>query len=426
MSRDRFRKWKLFKYNVPGASEASQVAPRVPAPGNQVAIRKKRGRPSNAKEGSGEPRDKGTAPAAAAGPAVLSRPLSSPRIFLLPETVISLTQQLFDWQLERQQRLRFEQSMDWWWTVECALRLIEANKLQEGFKELNQAFDRFAVMLQEPEIGLLPNFYHMLIRLGPLLGGQLVDYATRMAIIKLGRRHPLTLVFDTLRRAGPQEVRDGGYLILRTHFQAAERALGDTDAKMARYSAFILQALDWHHVDSSLPADSAAIEAELWRSYERLRAAGLDEDAQDTLVEIAMMHIRYGRYDAAKRLADQVVAWADACTAFAAAPLKGRAWRVRYLTALETDDMDECLLYGTNHLAIALGRFGPENPRFTALLAQAQAQFREKGWPELAVKLEQDIAEQGRVLHEVHDAEVKREVVEEEEGEGEEGEEEEA
>lgn len=366
-------------------------------------------------ERHGETAGEKTIQTAAAAPVVLSRSLSSPRIFLLPETVVCLTQQFFDCQIQRHHCYRFEESKEWWWTVESAMRLIEANRLQEGFRELNHGFDRFAAMLKDPEIGLLSCFYHMLIRLGPQLGVQLLDYATRMAMIKLGRRHPLTLVFDTLRRAGPQEVRDGGYPILRAHFQAAERALGCSDAKIARHSAFTLQALDWHHVDSSLPADSTTIDVEMWRSFERLRAAGLVEDALETLAEIAMMRVRYRRYDEAKQLADLIARWAEEYPDSDARYSKSRAWRVRYLIAREMDDMDECFLYGKKHLMSDYRTFGPEHHRPKAMMAQIQAHFREKGRPELAFKLELDIVEQGRVRPDAHGVEFKREIVEEQE-----------
>lgn len=407
MSRDRFRKWKLFKYNVPGALEASQGVTRGHAAGKDVATRKA-SRQRSAQEGSEESRVQETAQTVAA-PAVPYKSLASPRIFLLPETVISLTQQFVDCQLQRHQRYRLEKSMEWWWAVESAVRLVEAKKLQEGFRELNHCFDRFAAMLKDPEIGLLPNFYNMLIRLGPLLGGNLLTYATQMAMIKLGRGHPLTLVFNTLRRAGPQEVRDGGYMMIRTHFQAAERALGGTDAKVTRLSAHILQALDWHHVDSHLPADSATIEADMWRAYKQLLAAGAVEEAKETLGEIAMMYVRYRRYDEAKRLADQIAGGAEGSADFEVQRFQSRASRVRYLIARETDDIAACFFHASQSLQYNFRNFGRAHHRPEALLAQYQAHLREKGHPELAAKLELEIAGQEGALSGAHGVEVKRE-----------------
>ncbi|KAK8016574.1 Clr5 domain-containing protein [Apiospora rasikravindrae] len=145
--------------------------------------------------------------------------LDAPPIFSVPETCLKLVWQFSQmqfsngtWDLSgKVYDFRTDKACMCWVDTNMAAEMLMEDRLSpSNWRLLRKAFDQLDVTLIKPDISMVWATYHSVLklsRIGKDLGRAFLRWMSGLAQIRLGRSHPLTMLFETLQKMEVDEIR---------------------------------------------------------------------------------------------------------------------------------------------------------------------------------------------------------------------------
>jgi tetratricopeptide (TPR) repeat protein len=125
-----------------------------------------------------------------------------------------------------------EKLIGWEHQVGAGYDLARTGNYKHAFKILDNAFAMLGQFLQKPEPALFIYVTTNALIDNPDIGQRLLSYAAEMSKVKLSARHPLTLVWDMLSKAGLQQLKVSGWAMLLSYLDTLEQLFGKSQQNL--------------------------------------------------------------------------------------------------------------------------------------------------------------------------------------------------
>jgi hypothetical protein len=239
-------------------------------------------------------------PAATATKPPTPRPIASPETLQFPEQIIYFSQQ-FIAGTSRWSRADGRTTGNWLSGIVTAQRLIHEGQFRPAFNILDNCFANLKSILLNIDPALLLRTYGAILSLPDEIGERLLSFVAEVTSIALPAGHPMTLMWQRLRRAGLRQVREHAWHIMASYLTELNRCSEPSD--------LLLMLTSWTCVYYPLLAGQE--NCDLVEEYQRKQLQSLEASDKTLIVlhlklNLAVTCIEHKRYREAKLLIDEV------------------------------------------------------------------------------------------------------------------------
>ncbi|KAI4597865.1 hypothetical protein KJ359_004142 [Pestalotiopsis sp. 9143b] len=331
--------------------------------------------------------------------AAVSQRLSSPDVFTLPEEVILLSRHFGAGLLDQGHWGEFKghnpESNKWWGRTILATQFLDIGKYKQAFNTLNQSFEQFSLLLDNPDPGLIQCAYLIALQLDDhQLGQKFLSFASEMASIKLPARHPLRIVLSKLRSAGTQQLRRHVLQILEVYIEALENRLGPSHSCVLVLYENMYDTLDFLSTERSMNfVETQTIQARQWGQIERLDAAGQVAEAQSARLALAFTYWRQDMFVEAETINDKVLEWLTTHdkSEYAKELDLWDSYHMRFRCKEKMGTKEEVTRVGREYINALIQGKGWENKRTAVAIGWLQKYYKVHGHMEEANELEKEV-----------------------------------
>ncbi|KAI0136158.1 Clr5 domain-containing protein [Xylariales sp. AK1849] len=325
--------------------------------------------------------------------------LSTPETFRLPEEVIQLSQQLGSGLID----LGFwtgkgtfgnPESNRWWGRVILSTQFLDLGKYKKAFNILNSSFDHFALLLDNPDPGLLQGAYLVVLQLDTQLAQRFLTFAAEMAAIKLPAKHPLRILLLKLKGVGTQQLRQYAHQILESYLAGLETQLGPSNSGVLLLYENLYDTLDFlSHERRMNFVDSQTIQGRQRRQIERLESLGQIAEAQSARLALSYTYWRHESWEEAEKTNDSVLEWLQAH------PKDQHSKEIdlwdslylRFRCKEKIGTFEDVKRVGEEYINVMRLEAGPEKNRTIAATGHLQKYYKDRGYLKEAEELEMAI-----------------------------------